>query len=208
MSEQNMVWEAIYARDGDVFPDPHEDMPRLAETLQQRGARDLLDLGCGTGRHLAYFARCGFFVAGIDGAPAGLALAKRKLRAAGLAAELCCGDIYDPLPYVDATFDAVVSVQVVHHATLQRIAALTQEITRVLRAGGLVYLTVPQQRNQGTRFQQIEPSTYIPLDGREAGLPHHYFTPEELRALFPALVVVDVHLDNGQHYCLTAIKPA
>jgi SAM-dependent methyltransferase len=169
MSEQTTVWDAIYTRDGNVFPDPHEDMPRLAETLRQRGAGDLLDLGCGTGRHLAYFARGGFAVAGLDGAPAGLALAKRKLCAADLAADLRCGDIYPPLPYADATFDAVVSVQVTHHSTLQRIAALAREITRVLRAGGLVYLTVPQQRNQGTRFQQIEPGTTFPwMDVRPA----------------------------------------
>ncbi len=94
MSGPSTVWDAIYTQDGDVFPDPHEDMPRLAETLPQRGAGDLLDLGCGTGRHLAYVARCGFAVAGLDGAPAGLALAKRKLRTPGLAADLRCGDIY------------------------------------------------------------------------------------------------------------------
>jgi SAM-dependent methyltransferase len=59
-SEQIPVWDAIYAHDGDVFPTPHADIPQLAQTLQQRGAHELLDLGCGAGRHLTYFARRGF----------------------------------------------------------------------------------------------------------------------------------------------------
>lgn len=44
------------------------------------------------------------------------------------------------------------------------------------------------------------------LDGREAGLPHHYFTPEELHNLFKQLLAMDLLLDRDQHYCLTAVK--
>ena len=44
------------------------------------------------------------------------------------------------------------------------------------------------------------------LDGIETGLPHHYFTPEELRDLLKAFSLLDIHLDRHQHYCLTAVK--
>lgn len=208
MDDQRAVWDAVYAREGDVFPAPHEDMPGLSETLRQRGARTVLDLGCGSGRHLAFLARGGFAATGLDGAPAGLALAEKQLRVAGLAADLRLGDIYAPLPYADAHFDAVIAVQVIHHATRARIDALAREIVRVLRPGGLVYLTVPSRRDQGEHFAEIEPGTYVPLDGREAGLAHHYFTPEELRTLLPGCVARDLHLDRAAHYCLTAEKGA
>jgi hypothetical protein len=46
----------------------------------------------------------------------------------------------------------------------------------------------------------------MPLDGREKGLLHHFFTPEELQALFSGFEIKDTHLDKGQHYCLTAVK--
>ena len=46
----------------------------------------------------------------------------------------------------------------------------------------------------------------MPLDGREKGLLHHFFTPGELRELFSGFNITDTHLDKGKHYCLTAVK--
>lgn len=208
MPDGTTVWNTIFAREGVVFQEPHEDLPGLIPLLKQRGAECALDLGCGSGRHVVYLARSGFIVDGLDGAAAGLEIAQRALAEAGLDARLRQGDIYAPLPYPDAGFDAVFAVQVIHHATLGRIRALIAEIARVLAPDGLAFVTVPSLRNQGTRFEEIEPGTLVPLDGREAGLPHHYFTPDELRAVFSASAfdVTDLHIDSGAHYCLTAYK--
>lgn len=53
----------------------------------------LLDLGCGTGRHLAHFALRGFEVTGVDLSEHMLGVASRKLAAAGCTARLVRGDI-------------------------------------------------------------------------------------------------------------------
>jgi hypothetical protein len=44
------------------------------------------------------------------------------------------------------------------------------------------------------------------LNGFEKGLPHHYFTPEELWATFEGFDVLDLRPDAGQHFCLLAEK--
>ena len=206
MQGDSTVWNAIFAREGIVFSHPHDDVPHLADLFTQRGTQTILDLGCGTGRHVLYFGQRGFTVYGIDSAPAGLVATQQRLQHAGLTARLLQHDVFDGLPFGEAFFDAIVSVQVIHHARLARIGALVDEITRVLKPNGLLFVTVPQLQNQGTQFQQIEPGTSIPLDGREAGLPHHYFTQEELRNLFNQYLVMDLHLDRDHHYCLTAVK--
>ncbi|QBD81163.1 class I SAM-dependent methyltransferase [Ktedonosporobacter rubrisoli] len=206
MPNHSTPWNAIFASQGLVFVEPHEDMPQLAEQISQGNAHTLLDLGCGSGRHVLYFGERGFDMYGIDSAPAGLAITRQRLEEAGLTAHLVQSDIFDALPFPDAFFDAILSVQVIHHARLAQIAALIDEMARILKVGGHIFVTVPQLQNQGTQFAQIEPGTYIPLDGIEAGLPHHYFTPEELRTLFKAFSILDIHLDRHQHYCLTAVK--
>jgi SAM-dependent methyltransferase len=195
-------WEAIFRDKGRVFSEPHEDMPQIVSLLRARAAQTILDVGCGTGRHVVYFAHHGFSVSGIDHSPAGIALTQSWLHAEGLSAMLCVGDIMEPLPYKDACFDAVISTQVIHHAVLATIKRLIKEIERVLKDEGFVFITVPKLRNQGTRFEQIEPDTFIPLDGPEKGLPHHYFTPEELQEVFGNLTVMDIHLDSVDHHCL------
>jgi SAM-dependent methyltransferase len=206
LQDNSTVWNAIFAREGIVFIDPHDDMPHLADLLSQHDAHTVLDLGCGTGRHVLYFGERGFDVYGIDSAAVGLTLTQRRLEEAGLTAHLVQGGIFAALPFADAFFDVIISVQVIHHARLAQIIALVDEMARILKTGGLLFVTVPQLQNQGTHFQQIEPGTYMPLDGIEAGLPHHYFTPEELRDLFKAFSVMDIHLDRRHYYCLTAAK--
>jgi SAM-dependent methyltransferase len=208
MPERVNPWEAIFREKGSVFPDPHEAMPEIARLLKARAAQTVLDLGCGSGRHVLFFARHGFSVSGVDSSPAGLALTQQQLSREGLSATLREHDITELLPFEDASFDAVISTQVIHHANLATIKAIIREIERVLKAGGFLFVTVPSLRNQGTRFEQIEPNTFIPLDGAEKGLPHHYFTPEELREVFGSFHVLDLHLDAVNHYCLSARKIA
>jgi SAM-dependent methyltransferase len=206
MSNAPNPWDTIFRERGRVFLQSQEDMPAFADLLRARGAVTLLDLGCGTGRQIVFFARQGFTVSGFDESPQALGLTREWLAAEGVEAELRLGNMLAGLPYPDASFDALISVQVIHHGTLAAIRALIAEITRVLKPGGSLFVSVSGRRDQGTKFEEIEPGTLVPLDGKEAGLPHHYFTPEELRAEFGGYEVLDVHLDATRHHCLTAIK--
>jgi len=181
-------------------------MPKIVQMLKHRGSSTVLDLGCGTGRHVVHLARNGFLVFGLDSSPEGIKVARQWLAAEGLGADLRLQSMTERFPYEDDVFDAVVSVQVIHHADMAAITGIVDEISRVLRKGGLLFVTVPKLRNQGTVFKRVEPGTFVPLDGPERGLPHHYFTPEELREVFWNYDIVDIHLDRWVHYCLSAVK--
>jgi tellurite methyltransferase len=49
---------------------PHPAVAALMPVLKARGTRNVLDLGCGVGRHALLFAEHGFAVEAIDGAAA------------------------------------------------------------------------------------------------------------------------------------------
>src|SRR5206468_10043300 len=57
-----------------------------------RPAQRLLDVGCGAGREAIAFARASLFVAGIDVAPAMIALARERVRDAKLPLELAVAE--------------------------------------------------------------------------------------------------------------------
>jgi cyclopropane fatty-acyl-phospholipid synthase-like methyltransferase len=206
MEESVQVWDQIFGQKGRVFTEPHEDMDAVAQLLKEEGARNILDLGSGTGRHVVYLAKRGFSVYGLDVSSHGVTRTEEWLSEEGLAADVRLYDMTEKLPFAGDFFDAVISVQVVHHADVKTIKGIVREIERVIKKGGFVFITVPKLRNQASTFRQIEPNTYVPLDGPERGLPHHYFTPEELKEFFAGFRTIDIHLDSFGHFCLSAFK--
>lgn len=102
----------------------------------------ILDVGCATGRLLESLAAAGATrLAGTDLAPKILDVAREKLAAKGVAAELRSADAEDALPWQDGAFDFATLTGVLHHFTRPRDAL--GEIARILRPGGRLLLIDP-----------------------------------------------------------------
>lgn len=200
------VWDEIYSHAGRVLTDPHEEMPQIVERLLEREASTILDLGSGNGRHVVYLAERGFQVYGLEYSPHAVEVNRQWLQEKGLHATLQIGDMTMVLPYEDEFFDAVISIQVIHHTQRENIDRLILEIERVLRPGGLLFVTVPSCPHQHIKYDEIAPNTYVQTSGSERGLVHYYFTPVSMLAAFEHFRIEDLHMDSSQHYCLTALS--
>lgn len=98
----------------------------------------VLDLACGEGYGAAVLAARGHSVIGVDlEAPVLIAAASRYR-----AARFVAGDAMR-LPFADATFDAIGALQVIEHVTDAQTDPLLVEAARVLKPGGLLYVTTP-----------------------------------------------------------------
>ncbi|MBD3270658.1 methyltransferase domain-containing protein [Candidatus Peregrinibacteria bacterium] len=206
MKTVSKAWEKIFQQQGKVFMEPHWDMPKVIKQLKDIKAEKVLDLGSGTGRHVINLAQNGFSVYGLDNSQEGINTTKQWLKTEKLNADLVLQEMTEKLPWEDNYFDAIVCVQVIHHADIAAIKKIIAEMERVLKKGGFIFVTVPKLKNQATKYKEIEPNTYVPLDGWEKGLPHHYFNPEELKDFFLNFDIVDIHLDQISHHCMSAFK--
>ena len=182
MRSSGEAWESIFQRQGHVFPEPFPRFLELVQALRIQGSQRILDLGCGTGRHVVALAKEGFEVWGFDYSTTGLRLTRAWLANESVAAWLVLGDTRRGLPFRDSTFDGLLSTQVIHHARLASVRETIAELRRVLRNGGLLFLTVPSRLDEGVENEEIEPGTYVPRSGTVEGVPHHVFSLEELQA--------------------------
>ncbi|TFG34498.1 class I SAM-dependent methyltransferase [Candidatus Thorarchaeota archaeon] len=205
-------WDKIFKDHGYFFIDPHEDISKLIRLFQENKVRRILDLGCGTGRHLIYFARNGFDMYGFDSSKNAINLAEKWLQEEGLSANLQEHRMEEIFPYSDNFFDAVVSIQVIHHNLIRNILFTIREVERVLSSSGYIFVTVPvlgpkpDNPDDDWGLMEIEEGTYIPQCGPESGIPHHYFTEDELLKALQNFQKIDLYLDDSDHRCYLGRK--
>ncbi len=202
-------WDSIFRKKGKVFFKPHEDMRRVIKLMKNDGVNRVLDLGCGSGRHTVLLAKLGFDVYGMDISKSGLRQTRSWLKESRLKARLKEASCYKRFPFKDDFFDAIISVQVIQHGRIKDVRFCISEIERVLKPGGLVFITVPKPRNKiGTsKHKAVEPRTYILTEGEEKGLPHYFYNKSLLRKDFKNFKILDLYLDKTRHdktrhYCL------
>ena len=80
-----------------------------------------------------------------------------------------------------------------------------ETVHRVLRPGGLALLTFKSKRSfRYGRGVEIEPDTFIPDIGEDAGVPHHYSDRDEVEALLKGFRILEInHMERifqGGHH--------
>jgi len=186
------AWDARWAsEEGRAdWLDPHPAVVALLPELKARGAARVLDLGCGVGRHGLLLAEHGFSVDGFDGSAAGLSFLAAEARARGLPLRLAQGSA-DRLPYPEASFDFVLSWNVIYHGSLGDTGRRLAEIWRVLRPGGLYQGTMLSKRNGNYGLgRAVAPDTFV--DARERAHPHFYCDAAGLVALFAGFEILSL----------------
>lgn len=120
----------------------HSHVARALDGAGLPGAAVVLDAGCGTGGLLRRLSgiHSEWRWTGVDLSPAACRLARERVAAATEIREASV----TALPFADASFDAVVSADVLYHVADD--AAALREFARVLRPGGVVVINVPAYR--------------------------------------------------------------
>jgi len=130
-------------------PYPDKLIERITERTGLKPGERVLDLGCGFGRHAFEAYRRGADVIAFDQDADEVASVTSMFRAmeaegeapSGLVARAVRADLLS-LPFPDASFDVVMASEVLEHIPDDDVAMA--EISRVVRPGGRVAVTVPR----------------------------------------------------------------
>lgn len=127
---------------------PEDEAKFFNELFSDR--RIILDLGCGTGRTIRLLNKYGYEFVGIDISRRMLHVANRHKRSNYVLSDI------KSLPFPDSTFDAAFSLHggLSHLKTYEEKLHACQEISRVTKPGGLVFIDMPSpyRRDRGETY--------------------------------------------------------
>jgi tellurite methyltransferase len=190
------AWDALADR-ATPWKVPERAVAATLPLLAARGARRVLDLGTGLGRHAVLLAGHGLHVCAVDASRRSLQETRRAAEAAGVRVDLASASFVD-LPWADAAFDYVLAWNVVYHGDRAAVQRAIHEIARVLRPGGLYQGTMLSRRHArygaGT---PVGPGAFVRDGDGDKGHPHYYGDARDLLDLHRGFE--PVHLADVDH---------
>lgn len=164
-------WDCEYRQRGRLYRGGTR-LPALPD-----GAR-VLEIGCGDGRTLGALMCRPCTAIGLDHSPAALALCRAVH---GTAPPLVRGDARH-LPFRDGAFDAVLLLHVLGHGRAKERRLMAGEAVRVTAPGGRLYVRAFSREDfRASAGQEVEEASRL----RRTGVLTHYFSEDEVAALFP-----------------------
>ena len=182
-----------------------------ANTLPQKPNANILDLGCGTGLELNYYFALnpGAKITGIDLSKKMLSSLKNKFKDKDLT--LIQGSYFD-VPFGENQFDGAVSVESLHHFTLEEKIPLYKKVCSTLKENSYFILTdYFSLSNEEENFHRSELLRLKREQGISDNEFYHYDTPltteHEIRALKSAgFSKVEILNSWGQTSTIRATK--
>lgn len=187
---ESTIWDKIY-KDHLKGAEPYATLsrginPDFIEFVvnNEFPAKKAFDIGFGTGHYLVWLKAKGFEVAGIDSSKTAYEMASKKLGKD----KIVLGDLYSyKIP--KNTYGLILSVHAIHHGFKDQVEKALNEVYKGLVKGGWAYITLPlhdqhKQWHTHKNSKLIAPGTFAPIKGPEKGLPHSFYTEDEVKQLF------------------------
>jgi tellurite methyltransferase len=157
-SSWNSYWES--ESNLDYWLEPDQAVVGLVKQLDRSKVSEVLDLGCGVGRHTLSFARAGFSVTAADISDSALAVV-RKRSGDDKRVRIVKGAYSEDL-FPAASFDLTLAWNVLYHGSRDDFKRATGLIRRWLRPNGLLFFTCPSRRDaKYGNGEEVAPNTQM-----------------------------------------------
>ncbi|MFA6391304.1 MAG: methyltransferase domain-containing protein [Patescibacteria group bacterium] len=207
------IWNNIYSdyqKGGEAWASLKESLlPRFVTFVQNNefNEKSAFDIGVGTGKYLAYLKNLGFAIAGIDSSEVAVEMTKKVLDSD---TNVLCVNMYEyEIP--ENRYDFIFSISTIYHGTKKEVISLLDQIYYKIMPGGKIFITLPDtasSKNWKTfkESKETSPGTYIPQTGPEKGLPHSFFSAQEISNIFSKFSKVEFELGDKGKWCIMGQK--
>lgn len=186
IQENERKWNEVHSIESLRLKYPSEQVIRFVKgNFRDPGKAHILDVGCGSGRHVAYMLEEGYQVSAIDFSEECVQTTlnlTENFNRKGIIAQASA----QSLPFRDNFFDGVISHGVLLYLKYQDIAEAINEIYRVLKPEGKALLVVRAvgDKRYG-KGEVVERNTFRMVGNQtnEEGMIIHFFEENEIHEL-------------------------
>jgi ubiquinone/menaquinone biosynthesis C-methylase UbiE len=183
----------------------------LVEMWKSKGFKKFLDLGCGLGRHSVLFAQNGYEVKAVDLSEYAVNNLNNWAEREQLSIKTEVCDMLN-LPFEDETFDCLMAYNVIYHTDTQGFIKSLEEIKRVLKRNGEVFITLISKNTysyqRAEQYKRIDSNTILRDENdTEKNVPHFYADIEDIKTYFsefefviPTLEQTEYNMKNSDCY--------
>lgn len=175
------LWDRIYSK-GEIHKTPSKEVINLVPILKERNVKNVLDVGCGTGRHTYYLTEQGFHTYGIDISPKAIELAKSNRGGKNINYNI---GTFTNLPYEKNSMDFVLTNHALQYTTDENIKKIISEFNGVIKKNKPIFVRVISKQHPfyGASPSDIYGFSHVGFCIKN-DLPVHFFDEKELRNLF------------------------
>jgi len=177
-------WNSHYKKNKSVLSYPDENLVRLvAREIKNLGGGSRLnaiDIGCGSGRHMALLEESG--ITGVYGSDYSFN-ALNICRDAGFPLVINCDNKY--LPFREETFDIAVAWGSLHYSSKEDMRLMLGEIKRIMKSGGSLFATLRRDNDTYLRTgKHLGNNTWRTGLDDLTGTVASFFNEDELKDIF------------------------
>jgi tellurite methyltransferase len=197
--DQGASWDSYWGGDSnlDYWLEPDQAVIGLTKQLDRSRVKDVLDMGCGVGRHTLWFARAGFGVAAADISDSALAVLRKRV-GEDKRVRVVKGAYSEDLFPADS-FDLTLAWNVLYHGRREDIKKATGLIHKWLRPNGLLFFTCPTRRDaKYGSGEEVAPNTFRSLNSVHPGDVHYFADEGDIRDFLVGFNLISEETD--EHY--------
>jgi len=191
MKTSKNVWTLAHKKSRFRPQYPSESVVRFINSyfpkdFKSRNKRKILDIGCGSGRHVKFFSENKFKTYGVEISKSGIYYTKKLLSKNNLKAEIKCSDMLD-LPFKDNYFDGAISFGVFYYSDSKGMKKSINEMYRVMKKGGKGFINLRSTNDYRCgKGRKIEQNTFVMniKETNEYNFTIHFLTKKNIFSYF------------------------
>jgi 2-polyprenyl-3-methyl-5-hydroxy-6-metoxy-1,4-benzoquinol methylase len=170
--------------------------------------KHVFDIGCGEGRYLIYLSALGWQTDGVDSSQTSVDMTKKVL--GDKAGDIQQANMFT-MEIATDKYDLIMSISTINHGFKKDLSKLIDEIYTALLKNGKTFITVPDKKCINTwrtfkKHKKIDENTVEPLIGPEKGIPHSFYTKEEIEKMFTKFKKLKMKEDKTGQWLVMATK--